>query len=76
MPQGDVEVFYTNGDRRWRIQIEGGETLDGDYEIKDLAVDAGRAEATRRGVELVIKNQDGTISGKHSHGNDPRDIPG
>jgi hypothetical protein len=76
MPQGDVEVFHNNGDGHWRVQVEGGEILDGDYTAKDEAVEAGRAEAKRRGVELVVKNQDGTISEKHSHGHDPRDIPG
>jgi hypothetical protein len=77
MPQGDVEVFHKgSGDDRWRLRVEGGEILDGDYTTKDEAVRAGREEAERRGSELIVKNQDGTIADKSSHGNDPRDIPG
>ena len=76
MPEGDVEVFYNNGDGKWRIQVEGHEILDGDYDTKAEAADVARDEARDRGVELVIKNQDGTVAEKDSHGNDPRDIPG
>jgi hypothetical protein len=76
MPQGDVEVFYNNGDGHWRVQLEGGEILDGDYETKPEAVAAGRQEARDREVELVIKNQGGTISEKQSHGNDIPEVPG
>jgi hypothetical protein len=49
---------------------------DGDYTTKDEAVAEGRKVAEERGAELLIKNQDGTIAEKDSHGNDPRDIPG
>ena len=76
MPEGDVEVFYNHGDGKWRVEIEGQDILPGDYPRKSDAVDAGRDEAQNRGVELLIKNQDGTIAGKDSHGHDPRDIPG
>jgi hypothetical protein len=76
MPQGDVEVFYNNGDNHWRVQVQGGEILDGDYTNKTDAIAAGREEAESRGVEMVIKNQDGTIAEKSSHGHDPRNIPG
>lgn len=37
---------------------------------------AARDHAADQGVELIIKNQDGTIAARDSHGHDPRDIPG
>lgn len=76
MPTGDVEVFYNTTDERWRVRIEGGEILDGDYQTKDEAVDAGRDIARDHGAELTVKKQDGTIGERDSHGHDPRDIPG
>ena len=47
-----------------------------DHDTKDDAVAAGRDSAERDGVELVIKNLDGRIGEKDSHGHDPRNIPG
>ncbi|MFD4990832.1 DUF2188 domain-containing protein [Cellulosimicrobium cellulans] len=37
---------------------------------------AGRAAAERESAELVIKNLDGQIARKDSHGHDPRNVPG
>jgi len=76
MPEGDVEVVYNSGDGKWRIRIEAHEILDGDYDKKSAAVEIAREEAQDRRDELIIKNQDGTIAVRDSHGHDPRDIPG
>ncbi|MGG6382444.1 DUF2188 domain-containing protein [Paenarthrobacter sp. NEAU-H11] len=46
------------------------------YGTKSEAVAEGREAARRDGVEHVIKNEDGKISGKNSYGNDPRNVPG
>jgi hypothetical protein len=43
---------------------------------KDEAVAAGRDAAKADGVEHIIKNQDGQIGEKESHGNHPPNIPG
>ncbi|MDQ1058183.1 hypothetical protein QFZ23_002084 [Arthrobacter globiformis] len=43
---------------------------------KDEAIAEGRAAASRHGAEPIIKNQDGKIAEKDSHGSDPRNIPG
>jgi Uncharacterized protein conserved in bacteria (DUF2188) len=74
MPEGDIEVFHQAG--KWQVRIEGHQTLPGEYDTKAAAVDAARDQARDRGVELIVRNQDGTISDRDSHGHDPRDIPG
>jgi len=74
MPEGDVEVVHQSG--RWRERVRGHQTLPGGYDAKPAAVDAGRDEAKECGVELLVRNQDGTMSDRDSHGHDRRDIPG
>lgn len=74
MPRGDVEVF-PQGDG-WGVQIEGESGQHGSYQTKDAAIDAARAEANEREVELIIRNQDGTIAARDTEGHDPRDVKG
>jgi hypothetical protein len=74
MPEGDIEVFHA--DEAWRIRTEAGGTTPSTYRTKDEAVTAARDLAQQYGVELIIRNQDGTIGQRDSHGHDPRDIPG
>ena len=74
MPEGDMEVVHQSG--KWRVRIQGHETLPGEYDTKAAAVGVGRDGAKARGVQLIVRNQDGTISDRDSHGHDARDIPG
>jgi hypothetical protein len=75
MAQGDVETYYEDG--QWKNRREGTDRAFGaSYATKDEAVADGREAAGRDGVEHIIKNQDGQIGEKNSHGNDPRNVPG
>ena len=74
MPKGDVETFHKDG--KWHNRIEGHEVLEGDYDTRDEAVDAGRDEARDRKVEHIVHNLDGTIGERNTYGHDPRDISG
>jgi hypothetical protein len=74
MPKGDVETFHE--DNQWHNRIEGEGGIVSSHDDKDSAVSAGRKAAEERKVEHIIKNLDGTIGEKASHGNDPRNIPG
>jgi hypothetical protein len=75
MAQGDIETYYEDG--AWKNKREGTSRAFGaDYGTKDEAVAAGRDAAKADGVEHIIKNQDGRIGEKNSHGNDPRNVPG
>ncbi|MBT2547847.1 DUF2188 domain-containing protein [Arthrobacter sp. ISL-65] len=53
-----------------------GRAFGADYGTKDEAEAAGRDAAKADKAEHVIKNQDGKIAEKNSHGNDPRNVPG
>ena len=55
---------------------DGAERADSVHDRKDDAVKRARALAANKGAESVIKDRDGRIMGKDSHGNDPREIPG
>ena len=68
------EVVHQSG--KWRVRIQGHQTLPGEYHTKAAPVDVGRGEAKERGVELPVRTQDGTTSDRDSHGHDRRDIPG
>lgn len=75
MAQGDVETYYEDG--QWKNKREGsGRAFGAGYATKEDAVAAGREAARGDKVEHIIRNQDGVISEKNSHGNDPGNIPG
>lgn len=74
MPAGDVEVYFHGTE--WHCRVEGEQDPFHTSDTKERAIEAGRDEARERSVELIIKNQDGTIGERDSHGHDPRDIPG
>ncbi|GGP54170.1 DUF2188 domain-containing protein [Saccharothrix coeruleofusca] len=68
MAKGDVETQFEDG--RWKNQVEGGERASNTAATKAEAVSEGRRMASDRGVEHVIKKQDGTIGEKNTY---PRD---
>ncbi|MFE4542299.1 DUF2188 domain-containing protein [Arthrobacter sp. NPDC056727] len=75
MALGDIETYYEDGE--WKNRREGaGRAFGAGYSTKDEAVAAGRDAAKADKVEHVIKNQDGRIAEKNSHGGDPRNVPG
>ena len=61
---------------RWAVQKDGTTRANRVVDRKDEAVAIARAQATRERTELVIKNQDGRIASRDSHGNDPRSSKG
>lgn len=74
MPEGDIETYHADG--KWRNRVEKLEELPGEFDRKDDAVKEGREEARGRRVEHIVRNLDGSIGGRDSHGNDPRNVPG
>ena len=63
-------------DGRWAVQSDGTERADSLHDRKDEAVKRARELAANKDAELVIKDRDGRVMGKDSHGNDPPRIPG
>ena len=73
MADGFVHTVYKNDE--WVVEIEGNGEV-GSHSTKEDAVAQGRAQAQQSKTEHVIHNQDGTISDRHSYGNDPASRPG
>ena len=46
------------------------------YRHQTPAVDRARQQARREGAELVVKDEQGRIQSRDSHGRDPRSSPG
>ena len=72
-PQVAVEPRKTGG---WAVQTDGTKRADSLHERKSDAVARGRQLAENKKTELVIKNENGRIAQKNSHGNDPRRTKG
>ena len=63
-------------DGSWAVQTDGTQRADSLHDRKSDAVSRGRELAENKKTELVIKNEDGRIAQKDSHGNDPRRTKG
>jgi hypothetical protein len=61
---------------RWAVQTNGTQRAVRVYDRKDDAVSDARTRAQGRGAELVVKDQQGRIQSKDSHGRDPRSVLG
>ncbi len=74
--QGDVETYFEAGE--WKNKVEGNDRASSTHGTKDEAVHKGREMAVERGVEHIIRNQDGKISERNTYPRerDPRNIPG
>lgn len=72
-PQVAVEP---RSDGRWAVQTDGTKRADSLHDRKADAVSRARELAENKKTELVIKNADGRIAQKDSHGNDPRGTKG
>jgi hypothetical protein len=70
MPKANtVETYYANG--KWNNKVGTNAEPSNSFDTKAEAVAKGREMADELGYEHVIKNKDGTIGDKDSHGNDP-----
>jgi hypothetical protein len=56
---GEVETYYEDGE--WRNAIVPGEDIGGPYGSRDEAVASGREAARERGVEHVVRDEQGTV---------------
>ena len=60
-----------NAEGGWDIKQSGGQRSSGHFDTKQEAVQRARTISQNQNTELVVRNKDGRISGKDSHGNDP-----
>jgi hypothetical protein len=57
--RGDAETCYDGGE--WRNAMVPGEDICGPYGSRDAAVAAGREAARERGVDHVVRDEQGTV---------------
>lgn len=76
MPQGDVETYYESG--QWKNRVTGNKRASNVADTKREAQAVGREMAKSRGVEHIIKKQDGTIGDRNTYprSRDPRKSEG
>lgn len=73
---GDIEVVYVPELPRWAVRIQGEGVQLSLHTDKADAEKRGGREAQRRGVELIVKNKNGRVAKRDSHGGDRRDRKG
>jgi hypothetical protein len=64
-----IETYYEDG--RWRNKAYGGECASSTHATKGEASLVGLTIARYRGVDHVIRNQDGTVATRVSYRNEP-----
>lgn len=69
MPEGDIVTY--NEDGVWKSKVEGSSRAAHSGGTKAEQVKIGREMARERNVEHTIRNLDGKVGEKDSHGNDP-----
>ncbi len=71
---GSLAVMREDG--RWAVQTDKTQRADSLHDRKSDAISRGKELAANKQTELLIKNESGQISAKHSYGNDPRSTKG
>ena len=57
-------------DGQWAVQKDGTKRASGLYKRQSDAELRGRAQARREGAELIVKDRDGKVIRRDSHGSD------
>jgi hypothetical protein len=72
---GDIETYCADG--TWRNRLVGsGEALPGEYRTREAASEIARSEARIRGVEHVIRREDGSVADRRRYPRRSDEIPG
>jgi len=61
---------------RWAVQTNGTQRAVRVFDTQAQAVTDARTRARNRGAELVVKDQQGRIQSRDSHGRDDRSAKG
>jgi hypothetical protein len=59
MSDSNVEVYYQ--DEEWRIGVPLETDPISRHDTREAAIAAGEAEAERRGVGLIVRDEQGTV---------------
>jgi hypothetical protein len=75
MPKkGDVHVVQ--GEKGWRVQVEGASGARSTHRRQAAAAKAGRQVARNNQSELLVHGRDGKIRERNTYGTDPRRTKG
>jgi hypothetical protein len=69
-----IETYCEEG--QWRNSVDRGGPLLGEYRTREAAVEAGRDEARIRGVQHVIRGNDGAVTERNRYPRRAEEIPG
>ena len=76
MPSRSIHVLPNSRRGGWDVKRGEGVRASSHHDTKQEAIDRAREISRRERRELIIHNQDGRISNRDSHGNDPFPPPG
>lgn len=65
------DIHVVKHDQGWAVRREGAERVSSVHDTKAEAMEQGRSQGRRDGVEVVEHGRDGRIQGSNSYGNDP-----
>lgn len=74
-PQPHV-VVEPRPDGRWAVQTNGTQRAVRVFDRQTDAITDARTRARGRGAELVVKDAQGRVQSRDSHGHDPRSSRG
>ena len=69
-----ADVHVVPHEDQWALEVDGDKRST--HSTQADALQKGRQLADSEHGELVVHGEDGQIREKHSHGGDPRNIPG
>ncbi|MFC7493778.1 MULTISPECIES: DUF2188 domain-containing protein [unclassified Nocardioides] len=72
---GAIETYCVGDIWRNRL-LGGGEPLPGEYRTREAAAEVARAEARIRGVEHVIRRENGTVADRKRYPRRSEELPG
>jgi hypothetical protein len=68
---GNTHEVLPHHEGGWDVKRDGAGRAYRHFDLKQDAIDCARAISKNQGTELEIKNKQGVIIKKDSHGNDP-----
>jgi hypothetical protein len=71
---GAVETYCDEG--VWRNRVRGRDPLPGTFTTREAALEVARDEARIRGVEHVVRREDGTVTERNRYPRRSEEIPG
>ncbi|MCA8833650.1 MAG: DUF2188 domain-containing protein [Proteobacteria bacterium] len=76
MPLDAHRITYDKKTGKWISRRTGAQRATGIFDTKKVAVDKTRVVSRNQETELIVRNKNGQIGYRDSHGNDPIESKG